>query len=56
MALLLTNTGAGSAVAVVTAITYRNFNIWVPIVIGYLIARRMRIFGGHAMAPDHTPG
>lgn len=56
MALLLTNTGAGSAVAVVTAITYRIFNIWVPIVIGYLIARRMRIFGGHAMAPDHTPG
>lgn len=55
MALLLTNRGAGSAVAVVIALTYRIFNIWVPILIGYLVARRMRIFGGRAMAPDHNP-
>ena len=56
MALLLTNKGMGSAVAVVTALTYRILNIWVPILIGYLVARRMRIFGGHAVAPDHNPG
>jgi uncharacterized protein (TIRG00374 family) len=51
MALLFTSMGVGSAIAVVIAITYRIFNVWIPIVIGYLVARRMRIFGGKVAAP-----
>ena len=35
---------------VVIAVTYRVFNIWIPILVGYLVARRMRIFGGRATA------
>ena len=56
MALLFTNMGVGSATAVVIAITYRIFNVWIPILAGYLIARRMRIFGGRASASKDTAG
>jgi uncharacterized protein (TIRG00374 family) len=49
MALLFADSGMGSAKAVAVAITYRIFNIWIPLLAGYLIARRMRIFGGNAV-------
>jgi uncharacterized protein (TIRG00374 family) len=48
MALLFTATGVSSATAVVIAITYRIFNVWIPILAGYLVARRLPIFGGRA--------
>ena len=54
MSLLFASMGVPSATAVAVAITYRIFNIWIPLVLGYLFARRMRIFGGQAAAkrPD----
>jgi uncharacterized protein (TIRG00374 family) len=54
MALLFTSMGVGSAIAVVIAITYRIFNVWIPILLGYLVARRMRIFGGRS-GPSAAP-
>lgn len=56
MALLFTNTGMASPTAVAVAITYRIFNIWLPILAGYLIARRMRIFGGKTVARVRQAG
>ena len=46
MSLLFSSTGVPGAIAVVVALGYRIFNVWIPVVIGYLFTRRMRIFAG----------
>ena len=48
MSLLFTSTGVPGATAVVVAIGYRIFNVWIPVVIGYFFTRRMRVFKGPA--------
>lgn len=50
MTLLSTSMGVPAAIAVAVAISYRVFNVWIPLVLGYLVARRMRIFGGRPAA------
>ena len=48
MSLLFTSTGVPGATAVVVAIGYRIFNVWIPVVVGYFFTRRMRVFKGTA--------
>ncbi len=50
MSLLFASTGVPGATAVVVAIGYRIFNVWIPVVVGYFFARRMRVFKGTAPA------
>jgi uncharacterized protein (TIRG00374 family) len=54
MSLLFTSMGVPAAIAVAVAVGYRVFNVWIPLVLGYLIARRMRIFGGRPTAVSRT--
>ena len=44
MSLLFASMGVPAAMAVVVAIAYRILNVWIPVVIGYFFARRMRLF------------
>jgi len=46
MSLVLKSLGVPSALAIETATAYRVFTVWLPLVAGYLFARRMPIFKG----------
>lgn len=52
MSLLFASAGIPGAIAVGIAVTYRIFNVWLPLVIGYFFAQRMPVFGGKRRGGD----
>jgi uncharacterized protein (TIRG00374 family) len=46
MSLLFASSGMPVAIAAGITVLYRIFNVWIPLLAGYFVARRMPIFGG----------
>jgi uncharacterized protein (TIRG00374 family) len=50
MTLVFVSLGIDPATAILVTLAYRVLNVWVPVALGYLSARQLRLFGGRGVA------
>ncbi len=50
MALVFVSLGVPPAVAILVTLAYRVLNVWIPVALGYVFARQLRLFGGRGVA------
>jgi uncharacterized membrane protein YbhN (UPF0104 family) len=50
MALVFVQLGMGPGPAILVTLAYRVLNVWIPVVIGFWFARRLRLFGAASLA------
>ena len=56
MALVFVALGMPAAAAIAVTLSYRALNIWIPVLLGFWCARRLRLFGGRGVeaGPQRT--
>ena len=50
MTLVFVSLGIDPTTAILVTLAYRILNVWIPVALGYLVARQMRLFGGRGVA------
>ena len=51
MALTFVGLGVDATTAVMVTLAYRLLNVWLPVILGFFAARRLRLFSGQTPAP-----
>ncbi len=55
MALVFVELGMPATAAILVTVTYRILNVWIPVVIGFWCARRLRLFGATGRVLEESP-
>ena len=50
MTLVFVSLGIDPTTAILVTLAYRVLNVWVPVALGYVVARQLRLFGGRGVA------
>ncbi len=50
MTLVFVSLGIDPATAILVTLAYRILNVWIPVALGFVVARQLRLFGGRGVA------